>query len=85
MQVSKCHNMKERWWFTLFYLNDFSNVYLIAINAGNSGGPAFQDNKVVGVAFESLTEAENIGYIVSFLYVSLYVTFFLTLFAFLNN
>jgi len=32
-----------------------------AINPGNSGGPAFQDGKVVGVAFQSLEEAENIG------------------------
>jgi S1-C subfamily serine protease len=35
-----------------------------AINAGNSGGPAFLDNKVVGVCFETLTNAENIGYII---------------------
>lgn len=32
-----------------------------AINPGNSGGPAFQEGKVVGVAFQSLEEAENIG------------------------
>eukprot|EP00742_Colponemidia_sp_Colp-10_P011005 GILJ01012166.1.p1 GENE.GILJ01012166.1~~GILJ01012166.1.p1 ORF type:complete len:580 (-),score=90.18 GILJ01012166.1:114-1853(-) len=35
-----------------------------AINPGNSGGPALKDNKVIGVAFEALTEAENIGYII---------------------
>jgi len=35
-----------------------------AINSGNSGGPAFKDKKVCGVAFETLTEAENIGYII---------------------
>ena len=35
-----------------------------AINAGNSGGPAFKDGKVVGVAFETLQNAENIGYII---------------------
>jgi len=35
-----------------------------AINAGNSGGPAIKGNKVVGVAFETLNQAENIGYII---------------------
>ena len=35
-----------------------------AINAGNSGGPALKDGKVVGVAFETLENAENIGYII---------------------
>lgn len=35
-----------------------------AINAGNSGGPAIRENKVVGVAFETLDDAENIGYII---------------------
>lgn len=35
-----------------------------AINTGNSGGPAILGNKLIGVAFESLVEAENIGYIV---------------------
>ena len=36
-----------------------------AINAGNSGGPALKDDKVIGIAFESLKKAENIGYIIS--------------------
>jgi len=35
-----------------------------AINAGNSGGPAFIDDVMVGVAFQSLVDAENIGYLV---------------------
>jgi len=36
-----------------------------AINPGNSGGPALsQDMKVVGVCFETLLNAENIGYII---------------------
>eukprot|EP00899_Mesostigma_viride_P010039 jgi/Mesvir1/19036/Mv12800-RA.1 len=35
-----------------------------AINAGNSGGPALQGEKVAGVAFETLLDAENIGYII---------------------
>lgn len=35
-----------------------------AINPGNSGGPAIQDGKVIGVAFQGLTQADNTGYII---------------------
>ena len=35
-----------------------------AINPGNSGGPVVQDGKVVGVAFQGLREADNIGYMI---------------------
>ena len=35
-----------------------------AINPGNSGGPVLQDGKVVGVAFQGLTAADNTGYII---------------------
>ncbi len=35
-----------------------------AINPGNSGGPVIQDGKVVGVAFQGLQEADNIGYLI---------------------
>lgn len=36
-----------------------------AINPGNSGGPALdENNKIVGVAFQSLMGADNIGYII---------------------
>ncbi|MGJ8695910.1 MAG: trypsin-like peptidase domain-containing protein [Verrucomicrobiaceae bacterium] len=35
-----------------------------AINPGNSGGPVIQDGKVVGVAFQGLTQADNTGYII---------------------
>jgi S1-C subfamily serine protease len=35
-----------------------------AINPGNSGGPVMQDGKVVGVAFQGLTQADNIGYLI---------------------
>jgi len=35
-----------------------------AINPGNSGGPAIMNNEVVGVAFQSLDGAENIGFII---------------------
>ena len=35
-----------------------------AINPGNSGGPVLQDGKVVGVAFQGLAQADNIGYLI---------------------
>ncbi len=35
-----------------------------AINPGNSGGPVLQDGKVVGVAFQGLQSADNIGYMI---------------------
>ena len=35
-----------------------------AINPGNSGGPVLQDGKVVGVAFQGLQAADNIGYMI---------------------
>ena len=35
-----------------------------AINSGNSGGPVLNENKVVGVAFAGLTQADNIGYFI---------------------
>lgn len=35
-----------------------------AINPGNSGGPAIMANKVAGIAFQNLSGAENIGWVV---------------------
>jgi S1-C subfamily serine protease len=35
-----------------------------AINPGNSGGPVIQDDKVVGVAFQTQFFAQNIGYMI---------------------
>lgn len=35
-----------------------------AINPGNSGGPALVDDRVVGVAFQTNSSAENIGYLI---------------------
>ena len=35
-----------------------------AINPGNSGGPAVVSDKMIGLAFSRLTEADNIGYII---------------------
>lgn len=35
-----------------------------AVNPGNSGGPAFQDGKLVGVVMQSLKTSQNIGYMI---------------------
>jgi len=35
-----------------------------AINSGNSGGPVVKDGELVGIAFEAMEEAENIGYMI---------------------
>lgn len=35
-----------------------------AINPGNSGGPVLLNGKVVGVAFQAITQASNIGYVI---------------------
>ncbi|MEM1029716.1 MAG: serine protease [Myxococcota bacterium] len=36
-----------------------------AINEGNSGGPVFEDGKLVGVAFQALEDAESVGYMIA--------------------
>ncbi len=35
-----------------------------AINSGNSGGPVVKDGELVGIAFEAMDEAENVGYMI---------------------
>lgn len=35
-----------------------------ALNPGNSGGPAIQDGKIVGLVFSKIQEADNIGYLI---------------------
>src|SRR6185436_14037639 len=35
-----------------------------ALNPGNSGGPAIQDGKIIGLGFSGLREADNIGYVI---------------------
>lgn len=51
------------------YAHSRSHKHLVvqidaAINPGNSGGPVLQDGKVVGVAFQGLTSADNTGYMI---------------------
>ena len=35
-----------------------------AINAGSSGGPVVKDGALVGIAFEAMEDAENVGYMI---------------------
>ncbi|HHO42106.1 MAG TPA: serine protease [Epsilonproteobacteria bacterium] len=35
-----------------------------AVNPGNSGGPALSNGKIVGVVMQSMTDSQNIGYLV---------------------
>lgn len=37
---------------------------LLCVLTGNSGGPALRDDVVVGVAFQNVPNADNIGYII---------------------
>ncbi|MBU2596316.1 MAG: trypsin-like peptidase domain-containing protein, partial [Planctomycetes bacterium] len=51
------------------YVHSGADAHLViqtdaAINPGNSGGPVVFDGNVVGVAFQGLTQADNIGYMI---------------------
>ncbi|HMO86644.1 MAG TPA: S1C family serine protease, partial [Lacipirellulaceae bacterium] len=35
-----------------------------ALNPGNSGGPAIQDGRIIGLVFSGIREADNIGYLI---------------------
>ncbi len=45
-----------------------------AINSGNSGGPAFVDEKLVGIVFSRIQEADNIGYVIPVEEVNLFLS-----------
>jgi S1-C subfamily serine protease len=53
---------------TDYYAHSWARLLLAqvdaAINPGNSGGPAVSAGKLVGVAMQTLREAENVGYVV---------------------
>jgi len=51
----------------VFYNHPVSGLRIqidAAINPGNSGGPAVAGDKMIGLAFSSLSNAQNIGYII---------------------
>ncbi len=52
-----------------YYVHSYPTRLLLvqvdaAINSGSSGGPAVSNGKLVGIAMQTLEDAENIGYIV---------------------
>ena len=54
---------------TDIYVHSGADSHLVvqtdaAINPGNSGGPVMQDGKVIGVAFQGMRQADNIGYMI---------------------
>jgi S1-C subfamily serine protease len=51
----------ERQWYSHSQRDLLAVTVDAAINSGNSGGPVFKDGLVVGIAFQSLDNAENIG------------------------
>ncbi|OQA18529.1 MAG: putative serine protease HhoA precursor [bacterium ADurb.Bin363] len=51
------------------YIHSGADSHLViqsdaAINPGNSGGPVIMDGNVVGVAFQGMRQADNIGYMI---------------------
>lgn len=68
MQVSVTEGVVSRVEMSI-YSHSQADSHLVvqtdaAINPGNSGGPVLQDGKVVGVAFQGLQVADNIGYMI---------------------
>ena len=54
---------------TDIYVHSGADSHLVvqtdaAINPGNSGGPVMQNGKVIGVAFQGIMQADNIGYMI---------------------
>lgn len=66
-QLSITEGIVSRIEFTLF--NSFSRGLRIqidaALNPGNSGGPAIVADRIVGLVFSKIKQADNIGYLIS--------------------
>lgn len=67
-QVSMTEGVVSRLETTVYTHNQAGKHLVVqtdaAINPGNSGGPVLQNGKVVGVAFQGLQSADNIGYMI---------------------
>lgn len=72
-EISVTKGIISRFDYRLYAHSAFSKRLLFqvdsAINHGNSGGPVFIENKVLGVAFQSKMTDQNIGYVIPFLVV----------------
>jgi S1-C subfamily serine protease len=66
-RLSVTEGVVSRVEFTMYVQNE-RNLLTVqidaAINSGNSGGPVILGGKLAGIAFQSLDEAENIGYVI---------------------
>jgi S1-C subfamily serine protease len=45
-----------------------------ALNPGNSGGPAIEDGKIIGLVFSRIEKAENIGYLIPSMEIETFLT-----------
>ncbi|MCA9184237.1 MAG: trypsin-like peptidase domain-containing protein [Pirellulaceae bacterium] len=65
-QMSITEGIISRIEATSFYLEGFGLRIQVdaALNPGNSGGPAVSDDKIVGLVFSGVRDAENIGYLI---------------------
>lgn len=65
-ELSITEGIVSRIEFTRYYYSAMGLRIQIdaALNSGNSGGPAISNNKLVGLVFSKIEEADNIGYLI---------------------
>lgn len=65
-ELSITEGIVSRIEFTRYYYSSMGLRIQIdaALNSGNSGGPAISDDKLVGLVFSKIQEADNIGYLI---------------------
>lgn len=65
-ELSITEGVVSRIEFTSFYYEGLGLRIQVdaALNPGNSGGPALSDDKLIGLVFSKINEADNIGYLI---------------------